>query len=73
MDVEFETLKEDDVSLSDTTISSPQAALAYFDEAWYIRASRRARRMDIIGDYAGNERFVIDGRIQFWDLFLCTT
>ena len=35
--------------------------LKYFDRTWYIPRSRAARRMDLLGDYAGNEFFVIDG------------
>ena len=31
------------------------------DGEWYIHASRKARRMDLLGDYAGTEPFVIDG------------
>ncbi|KZP15484.1 P-loop containing nucleoside triphosphate hydrolase protein [Athelia psychrophila] len=36
-------------------------ALRHLDEEWYTQANRRARWMDIIGDYAGSERFIIDG------------
>ena len=36
--------------------------LKYFDRTWYIPRSRAARRMDLLGDYAGNEFFVIDGK-----------
>jgi ATP-dependent RNA helicase DDX60 len=39
-------------------------ALKYLDEIWYTPMSRRARRMDIFGDYAGSEPFVIDGAIS---------
>ena len=31
------------------------------DDCWYRSASRRGRWMDLIGDYAGREPFVIDG------------
>ncbi|GJE85123.1 P-loop containing nucleoside triphosphate hydrolase protein [Phanerochaete sordida] len=61
MDVEFDTLAEENVPAVDASLISPAAALAYFDEAWYLKASRRARRMDLIGDYAGSELFIIDG------------
>ncbi|KAI0703425.1 hypothetical protein BC835DRAFT_1024109 [Cytidiella melzeri] len=36
-------------------------AIRYFDSAWYGALSRKARWMDLVGDYAGNEPFVIDG------------
>lgn len=37
------------------------------DKDWYIPATRRARWMDLIGDYAGNELFVVDGEcISTW-------
>ncbi|EKM57510.1 uncharacterized protein PHACADRAFT_192658 [Phanerochaete carnosa HHB-10118-sp] len=61
MDVEFDFLVEEKTPIVDANVLSPAAALAYFDEAWYLKASRRARRMDLIGDYAGNELFIIDG------------
>ena len=62
LDVEFDTLVEKDIRSTDaSTPDDPRSALAAFDALWYITASRRARRMDIIGDYAGNEMFVIDG------------
>lgn len=36
-------------------------ALNWVDSTWYAPASRNARWMDLIGDYAGAEPFVIDG------------
>ena len=36
-------------------------ALKLFDRVWYVPRSRASRRMDLLGDYAGNEFFVIDG------------
>jgi ATP-dependent RNA helicase DDX60 len=39
----------------------PRDAIRYLDAVWYGALSRRARWMDLIGDYAGNEPFVIDG------------
>jgi hypothetical protein len=29
---------------------------------WYTERNRRGRRMDLIGDYAGSEPFILDGR-----------
>lgn len=36
--------------------------LELLDEHWFIKATRSARWMDLLGDYAGTEPFVIDGR-----------
>lgn len=37
-------------------------ALKCIDDRWYrIVAGKKARWMDLIGDYAGNERFILDG------------
>lgn len=37
-------------------------ALKFIDDNWYKKiAGKRARWMDLIGDYAGNERFILDG------------
>ncbi|KAJ2928268.1 hypothetical protein H1R20_g8843, partial [Candolleomyces eurysporus] len=45
--------------------SNAKKALNLFDHAWYIRRSRASRRMDLLGDYAGNEFFLIDGESLF--------
>jgi ATP-dependent RNA helicase DDX60 len=37
-------------------------ALKYIDNNWYKEiAGKQARWMDLIGDYAGNEKFILDG------------
>jgi hypothetical protein len=37
-------------------------ALKCIDDRWYKTiAGKRTRWMDLIGDYAGNERFILDG------------
>ncbi|KAH9175040.1 P-loop containing nucleoside triphosphate hydrolase protein [Lactarius sanguifluus] len=37
-------------------------ALKYIDDKWYKKITgKKARWMDLIGDYAGNERFILDG------------
>ena len=53
---------------SDTTtndaigsLSIPKA-LERINAEWHT-ASRRARWMDLLGDYAGTEPFIIDGRV----------
>ena len=40
---------------------SAKQALEHLDATWYTRVNRRGRRMDLIGDYAGSELFVLDG------------
>lgn len=42
---------------------SPEAALRIIDNEWYTLATRRARWMDLIGDYGAKETFFIDGII----------
>lgn len=42
-------------------------ALKYIDDNWYKKvAGKKARWMDLIGDYAGNERFILDGIEHFF-------
>jgi hypothetical protein len=50
--------------------SNAQKALNIFDHAWYIIRSRASRRMDLLGDYAGNEFFLIDGQIPLSTLLV---
>ena len=38
-----------------------QSALRYIDDRWYRERNRRGRQIDLIGDYAGTEPFVLDG------------
>jgi len=41
-------------------------ALKYIDDHWYKEiGGKKARWMDLIGDYAGNERFILDGN-EHW-------
>ncbi|OJT09311.1 hypothetical protein TRAPUB_14238 [Trametes pubescens] len=40
---------------------SPKDAVGLIDAQWYTSVSRRGRWMDLIGDYAGSEPFVVDG------------
>jgi hypothetical protein len=49
------------VTSSATTANSAEEALRYLDLRWYAQAGRAARLMDIIGDYAGSEPFILDG------------
>lgn len=38
-----------------------RSAFLYIDDHWYRERNRRGRQMDLIGDYAGTEPFVLDG------------
>jgi hypothetical protein len=40
---------------------SARTALQYLDSQWYVPKSKHARWMDLLGDYAGSELFVMDG------------
>jgi ATP-dependent RNA helicase DDX60 len=40
---------------------SSKHALRFIEQEWWVRASRSARWMDLIGDYAGTEPFVLEG------------
>ncbi|KAF8812130.1 P-loop containing nucleoside triphosphate hydrolase protein [Phlegmacium glaucopus] len=44
---------------------SARDVLDYLDQRWFINATRSARWMDLFGDYAGNELFIIDGEAIF--------
>ncbi|KAH7929957.1 P-loop containing nucleoside triphosphate hydrolase protein [Leucogyrophana mollusca] len=60
---EFETVDEG-LFTRDTSFGSQQSAaqaLAWIDANWYTPTSRYSRWMDLLGDYAGSEPFVIDG------------
>lgn len=55
-------LQSGDVKLRE---KSPHSAVMFVDDVFYSETSRRARWMDLIGDYAGNEMFLMDGRFDF--------
>ncbi|KAG5652595.1 hypothetical protein H0H81_004426 [Sphagnurus paluster] len=62
MDLEkFDELDQDLWQATKSTSFTPTEALEHLDRTWYISATRRARWMDLLGDYAGSESFVIDG------------
>ncbi|THH15047.1 hypothetical protein EW146_g5371 [Bondarzewia mesenterica] len=42
-------------------MTGPEAALEVIDSNWYRNIAKKARWMDLVGDYAGNERFILDG------------
>ncbi|KAI0002287.1 hypothetical protein BJV74DRAFT_876690 [Russula compacta] len=45
-----------------TKLMNVVEALQFIDDHWYKKiAGKKARWMDLIGDYAGNERFILDG------------
>ena len=41
---------------------STEGAIRFIDEKWYRAIAKRGRWMDLIGDYAGSERFILDGK-----------
>ena len=45
---------------------TPHEAVEYMDNVWYSELNRRSRWMDLVGDYAGNELFVLDGTYLLW-------
>lgn len=55
-----------DVTINDSSVDKDipdtQSALRYIDDRWYRERNRRVRQMDLIGDYAGTEPFVLDGK-----------
>ncbi|KAL4072373.1 hypothetical protein V8B97DRAFT_1958702 [Scleroderma yunnanense] len=63
MDLEEFDLADRDINAEEETLPSSLAvsdALKWMDAEWHA-ASRRARWMDLIGDYAGQEPFIVDG------------
>ncbi|VDC05091.1 unnamed protein product [Peniophora sp. CBMAI 1063] len=42
-----------------------EAAVKFVDEKYYRSIAKRGRWMDLIGDYAGSERFILDGEALF--------
>lgn len=61
MDLEEFENTEGEPDVSTPHSFSAAEGLRYLDAQWYAQANRRARWMDLIGDYAGNEPFVLDG------------
>lgn len=61
---EFEGLNQTLLTLPSSAFKSSRDALDYLDQMWFINASRSARWMDLLGDYAGGEPFIIDGRLN---------
>ncbi|TFK94713.1 P-loop containing nucleoside triphosphate hydrolase protein [Polyporus arcularius HHB13444] len=46
---------------AEVSSQSAKDAVEYIDAQWYTFVNRRGRWMDLIGDYAGSEPFVVDG------------
>lgn len=64
MDLDDFELAIAQLSLDDEpTVSaqSAQNAVDYIDTQWYSPLTRGGRWMDLIGDYAGSEPFIVDG------------
>lgn len=65
LDMDLEDFENDYAGLrqdQSAALLSAAACVEYLDAQWYINASRRARWMDLVGDYAGSEPFVLDGK-----------
>lgn len=58
-------ISADDPSTGENAVTmgpeDAQSALLHIDNHWYGERNRRGRRMDLVGDYAGTEPFVLDG------------
>lgn len=65
MDLEdFENTDGVDLVSLQNSFSTAREALKYLDTTWYTKTNRRGRWMDLIGDYAGSELFILDGKLQ---------
>ena len=61
---EFEKIDIEKINLCHDETLTTQQALKVFDNQWYALTYRSARWMDLIGDYGGNELFIVDGQFQ---------
>ena len=64
MDLEEFEGADQTLTLPSSVLKSSLDALDYLDRLWFINATRSARWMDLLGDYAGDEPFIIDGRLN---------
>lgn len=71
MDLEEFELDEHLVNAKPAKLLTASKALQHLDANWYTRVTRRGRWMDLIGDYAGSEPFIIDGSVLSFIYFLC--
>lgn len=62
---EFEGLNQI-LTVPSSVFNSAHDALDYLDRMWFINATRSARWMDLLGDYAGGEPFIIDGMLNLY-------
>ncbi|KAF5334374.1 hypothetical protein D9611_013536 [Ephemerocybe angulata] len=66
--MDFDDFDERPQDVAETTKNASggiEGILRAFDKAWYVGRGRASRRMDLLGDYAGNELFLIDGESLF--------
>lgn len=70
--MDLEEFEESNQSLKvpSKVFKSARDALDYLDRMWFINATRSARWMDLLGDYAGGEPFIIDGRLSLHENYL---
>lgn len=57
-DATFDALQDDTKEETQPIVTKAWPLL----DDWFIKASRSARWMDLLGDYAGSEHFVIHGQ-----------
>lgn len=64
MDLEdFENIDGVDTVSPQAAFNTAEEALKYLDVTWYTKTNRRGRWMDLLGDFAGSERFIVDGKL----------
>ena len=64
MDLDLDGFDEGSAIVTQPSLGKDTAAefaLRYIDDRWYRDRNRRGRQMDLIGDYAGTEPFILDG------------
>lgn len=65
MDLEGFEESNQTLTVPSSVFRSARDALDYLDQQWFINATKSARWMDLLGDYAGDEPFIIDGGFEF--------
>ena len=67
MDLEEFEESSQSLTVPSSVFKSARDALDCLDRVWFINATRSARWMDLLGDYAGDEPFIIDGRLSLYE------
>lgn len=69
MDLEEFEASNQTLTVPSSGFESARHALDHLDRMWFINATRSARWMDLLGDYAGGEPFIIDGRLNLHEKY----